>query len=183
MESLQGQLLVASPQLRDPSFYHSVVLLVQHDSDGAMGVILNHPLETTVKSIWQQAAGTTCEIDEPLREGGPCEGPLMVIHTDEELGEIEVVPGVYWSTDRQSIQQLVSERAGPIRFFVGYAGWTAGQLENEIEQGGWVSVEATVPLVFGKDDVLWTTLNRAIQRANTMPYIKPEALPDDPDMN
>ena len=74
MKSLQGHLLVASPKLVDPNFFHTVVLLVQHNQEGALGLVLNRPLQTTVQEMWQEVGESQCEVDQPLHQGGPCEG-------------------------------------------------------------------------------------------------------------
>src|SRR5205814_2997514 len=82
MKSLQGQLLIASPKLFDPNFFRSVVLLVQHTENGALGLILNHPLEMTIANAWEQVSEMPCEATGVLHQGGPCDGPLMVLHTE-----------------------------------------------------------------------------------------------------
>jgi len=81
MKSLQGHLLIASPTLLDPNFRKSVVLLVQHNEEGAMGLVLNRPTETKLCEAWTQVAETDCASDASLNLGGPCEGPLMALHT------------------------------------------------------------------------------------------------------
>ncbi|HEX4792994.1 MAG TPA: YqgE/AlgH family protein, partial [Humisphaera sp.] len=114
MNSLQGHLLIASPQLADPNFARSVVLIVQHNESGALGLILNRPLETNLQSVWEQVSDVPCFVDQPLHQGGPCEGPLMVLHGDESLSEMSLLPGVYWSTDKDSVEQLVSHNSTPL---------------------------------------------------------------------
>src|SRR5687768_5273835 len=92
MKSLQGQLLIASPKLFDPNFFRSVVLLVQHTDAGALGLVLNRPLEMTINDAWGQVSETPCDATGFLHQGGPCEGPLMVLHTDSALPELPVIP-------------------------------------------------------------------------------------------
>ena len=128
MDSLQGQLLIASPRLVDPNFVRSIVVMVQHNDDGALGLIVNRPLQTTIKEVCEKALDIPCEIEAALHQGGPCEGPLMVVHTNETQSDIEVFPGVYFTTDREKIEWLMNHNDGAIKFFVGYAGWAAGQL-------------------------------------------------------
>src|SRR5687767_11112387 len=97
MTSLQGQLLIASPKLVDPNFFHTVILLVQHNDEGALGLVLNRPLRTTVKEMWREVAeDEECEVEGPLHQGGPCEGALMVVHADAAEAEAQVTDGVYF---------------------------------------------------------------------------------------
>src|SRR5215469_11256802 len=100
MDSLQGHFLIASPQLQDPNFFRSVVLLVQHNDQGALGVILNRPLDMTIQEAWPQVSEEPCNAEGPLHEGGPCRGPLMVLHTDEPLSQLKVCDGIYFNTDK-----------------------------------------------------------------------------------
>jgi putative transcriptional regulator len=182
MEFLQGKLLIASPRLVDPNFAGTVVLMVQHDKEGALGLILNRPTETSIKSAWEQVGDSPCEADALLHIGGPVEGPLAVVHTQEELSEIEVMPGVYFSVEKQAIEQLVGGNEGPMKFFVGYAGWAAGQLENEMREGSWLTMQATSEQVF-EDEDHWAELLKRIIHAAPLPGVRPELIPDDPSVN
>jgi putative transcriptional regulator len=184
MESLQGQLLIASPKLVDPNFFHTVVLLVQHNDEGALGLVLNRPLRTTVKEMWREVAeGATCEVEGPLHQGGPCEGALMVVHADPAEAEAEVTQGVYFCMRRETIEELVERNKAPMKFFVGYAGWTAGQLEAEIAEGSWLATQASAKSIFDGDEHLWSDLIRAISRAGVAGLVDPKRIPDDPSVN
>lgn len=184
MKSLQGQLLVASPKLVDPNFFHTVVLLVQHSDESALGLVLNRPLQTSVKAMWREVAeGEDCDIDGVLHQGGPCEGPLMVLHTDGDYAEMDVGGGIYFCTSRERIERLVHDGSAQMKFFVAYAGWTAGQLEAEIDEGSWLAVPATQQTVFEGDEHLWSDLIRAISRAGVAGIVDPKRIPDDPSVN
>jgi len=183
MNSLQGQLLIASPKLHDPNFFKSVVLLVQHTDEGALGVILNRPLETTIQDAWSQVSELPCNAEGALHQGGPCPGPLIVVHTDPTASQYEVCGGVYFSTDKESIERLVSQCAGPLKFFVNYAGWGPGQLEGEIEAGGWLTTAAASDEVFRSDDELWPSVLRLAGRRTRLAGIDPKLIPEDPTMN
>ena len=186
MKSLQGQLLIASPKLFDPNFFRSVVLLVQHTDNGALGLVLNRPLEMTINDAWGQVSEMPCEVSGLLHQGGPCEGPLMVVHSEPELSQIEVTPGVHFSTEKDAIEQLVArDDAGRtrMRFFVGYAGWGPGQLEAEIEHASWLSAPAAAEQVFGPTETLWDALMKLIARSAATPYMDPKTIPDDPSVN
>jgi putative transcriptional regulator len=183
MTSLQGHLLVASPKLLDPNFYRTIVLMVQHDDDGAMGLVLNRPLETSVKTAWEQVSEVECDTEGSLYHGGPCNGPLMVMHTNPAFSDAQIMPGVFFATERSSLEQLVSLNHAPMKFFVGYAGWGPGQLEGEIEEGAWVSAKADADSVFDGDAEQWHVVMKAIARATPLPGVNPKTIPEDPSMN
>lgn len=183
MGSLQGQLLIASPQLEDPNFKKTVVLLVQHDENGALGLILNRPMDVTINDAWEQAEDAPCSADGPLFQGGPCDGPLMAVHGDQSLSEIAVLPGVHFSTGKEALEQLVSQEQEYLKFFVGYAGWRRGQLEAEIEEGGWLLLPASRDEVFELGENLWRQLVRRAGRATSLAWIDPKLIPDDPSVN
>lgn len=185
MKSLQGHLLVASPKLTDPNFFRSVVLLVQHGAEGALGLVINRPLEPTIDSVWNQVSDGPCLVDGHLHKGGPCDGPLMVLHRDEDHSQIEVMPGLHFTTEKDAVEQLVSDITGqPIKFFVGYAGWSAGQLEGELEEQAWTLCETSPDQVFtDQPDALYDALRKAIAHATTFPWVDPRFIPDDPSVN
>jgi putative transcriptional regulator len=183
--SLMGHLLIASPKLRDPNFFKAVVLLVQHDEQGSLGLVLNRPTDVSVRSAWKQLSQTPCEIDGSIHQGGPCEGVLMALHTDLEASEIEVLDGVHFSTTKDAIEHLVSHGGGggKVRLFVGYAGWAPGQLESELSAGGWLTIPATFERVFGTKDGAWDVLMRTLDRQSLQQYMDPKIVPDDPTVN
>jgi putative transcriptional regulator len=185
MKSLQGHLLVASPKLSDPNFFRSVVLIVQHNDDGALGLVLNRPLEPTIGTVWDQVSESPCFADGHLHKGGPCDGPLMVLHTADDHSQIEVVPGVHFTTEKDAVEQLVGDPAGPaLKFFLGYAGWAAGQLEGELAEHSWATTEATPEQIFLEDvEPQWDALRRVIARATAAAWVDPRFFPDDPSVN
>ena len=190
----RGQLLIASPRLQDPNFIRSVVLIVHHDQNGAMGVILNRPLELSVKEALSQILESPVELEQPLHVGGPCEGPLVVVHTRRELaGDAEdggVIPGVFFAAERQVIEQLLEDAAEDasapadgtqLKFFVNYSGWGLEQLESEIESGAWLTAPASPEQIFdGTTDKLWSKLFAAITYGE---WVDPKRIPDDPSVN
>ena len=86
--SLDGHFLVASRELLDPNFARSVVLIIRHSEEGAMGLVLNRPTKTSVSEAWKQVSEAPCPTTGLIHLGGPCRGPLMAIHGDPALGEI-----------------------------------------------------------------------------------------------
>ena len=148
MSERRGQLLIATSPLKDPNFHRTVVLIVRDDDNGTFGLVLNRPLEMTIANAWEQVSEMPCEATGLLHQGGPCDGPLMVLHTDASIPEMTVIPDVFFTTDRDSIQQLVTQNHSKMKFFVGYAGWSPGQLEQELSQNAWLTVEAKDAILF-----------------------------------
>jgi putative transcriptional regulator len=181
-KSLKGQLLLASSRLIDPNFARSVILMVQHDENGALGLILNRPLQTTVKEVCDEALELPCAVEANLFQGGPCEGPLMVVHRQESSGQIQVLDDVFFTTDRAQIESLLLNGEASLKFFVGYAGWSPGQLESEIETGSWVTTAGDADQIFNADGAQdqWT---RLMTRATLGAWIDPKRIPDDPNLN
>ena len=181
MESLQGHFLIASPRLVDPNFARTIVLMVQHNDEGALGLVINRPLDTSVEEICETVLETPCSTEGVIFQGGPCEGPLMVVHTHDNRSDIEVKPGVHFSTERESIEWLLRYNEAPIKYFVGYSGWAAGQLENEMETGSWLTVSAETDQIFTDDGTdLYAKL---LATATLGKWIDPARIPDDPSLN
>ena len=183
MKSLKGHFLVASPHLADPNFYRSVVLMIQHDEQGALGVVLNRPANNTIGELWELIAEAPCDNRQPVNVGGPVAGPLIAIHSNSSQGEMEVTGGVFFSSSKESITRVVSKPRGPFRLFVGYSGWAGGQLDGELEAGGWLTDPATREDVFWDQDELWNRVSRRIGLAILSPTIDPDVIPDDPSLN
>jgi len=187
MESLKGQLLLASRRLPDPNFFRTVVFIVQHGDDGALGLVLNRPLDLTVKQACTDTLEVTCKADSVLHQGGPCEGPLMALHTHRKAAELgqgdhaEIVRGIYFSTEKDELEWLLKQPKPKAKFFVGYSGWGPGQLERELETGSWLTAGADAKLVFqvGNPD-LWSKL---VTLKTLGEGIKPDMIPDDPSIN
>jgi putative transcriptional regulator len=183
MESLRAHLLVASPKLPDPNFYRSVVLMIQHTDEGALGVVLNRPTNVTVGEVWEQIGEAPCESVEPINLGGPVEGPLLALHQHKKYSEGEVLPGVYLATQKDNLRRIVAQTKRPYRLFSGYAGWGGGQLEGELKLGGWLTTPATLDDVFGAGDELWKNVADKIGRQILGPAAKTKHVPHDPTLN
>lgn len=156
MDSLEGTLLVASPRLPDPNFARSVVLIIQHGPPGAFGLILNQRSDTQLKDLWQRIEGEECPSEQFVAVGGPVDGPLLVLHGDPTHADGDVIEGVFVSSEKDNVKFIVDNDITPFRVFTGYSGWGAGQLETELEIGGWLQLPATSSIVF-EDNVadLW----------------------------
>jgi putative transcriptional regulator len=183
MESmLKGKVLVASPALLDPNFARALVLIVQHDENGAMGLVLNRPLSTSVAEAWTQVSSVPYPNEDPLFQGGPCEGPLMVLHQDAARSQIEIVEGAYLSSDADVVRDLVSEVVEPTKFFVGFSGWTSQQLEAELKEGAWLVAPIAAAQIFETPGELWEELIKQ-SRHTVVPAVDPRRIPPDPSVN
>jgi putative transcriptional regulator len=183
MKSLQGHLLVAAAELRDPNFFHSVVLIFRHDDDGAAGLILNRRTQATIQQVWRQVSESACHSRAPLCLGGPVDGPLMALHAQPPLAEIDVMPGVYVAASQENLEQLVIQDDETARFFVGYAGWGSGQLERELEESAWLTVPANADHVFGDQDRLWEQATKDIKSSALLSALKIKHVPKEPWLN
>ena len=183
MKSLQGKFLVASPHLSDPNFFRSVVLIAQHDKDGAFGVVLNRPLERTVQEVWEQRGEHPCHCNSFLYVGGPVDAPLLALHNSRAHGDDEVLCGVHLTTRPESLDVLVRNPPDQFRVFTGYSGWGTGQLDDELKVGGWLTTDATAEDVFGDSDSLWRRLTRRINLDIVAGRLDERFVPDDASWN
>ena len=180
MKSRRGQLLIASPRLRDPNFFKTVVLIVKDDDeDGTLGVILNRPLTVSVSDAIAEHVDAADGVEDPIHQGGPCEGPLVALHTNFAAEGEEVIDGIRFTMDREAIEWLLANNQGPIKYFAGYSGWGKGQLDAELEEGAWLLTPATHEHVFDKlGDWSRLTTWLAMGRQTDIGRI-----PDDPSVN
>lgn len=183
MRSLQGHLLVASPQLPDANFYRTVVLIIHHDKEGAFGIVLNRPLGSTVGEIWDTLDELPVDSPQPINSGGPVEGPLMAIHTSRACSENEIFPGVHFAAHKDHLNRIVQESKREYRMFSGYSGWAPGQLEGELKHGGWMVLPARQDLIFSDPDVMWRTASQEIGEEVTEGLLGSTNIPDDPACN
>jgi putative transcriptional regulator len=183
MNSLAGQFLVASPHLRDPNFTRTVVLMLQHEEQGALGVVINRPGDKSVDDVWRMIDSEPPGCDDPVYVGGPVPGPLIPIHDQRLLGEREILPDVFMSMQKDTIDILVTRSSARFRLFSGHSGWGGGQLENELSVGGWLTTPAKSDDVFGDYETTWKTVCGRIGLRIIAPNVPPERLPGDPEMN
>ena len=183
MKQLSGQLLVATPRLPDGNFFHTVVLLIEHNENGALGVVLNRLASRAVNDLWREVSDVQCNCRRPLNLGGPVSGPLMALHTDSTLAEMEIIPGVYFAAQKENLDRLVQRDDSPYRIFLGHAGWGGGQLEAELEQGAWLLTPATRGYIFHTEDNLWEAVAKQIGDSVLIESLKIKNMPSDPTVN
>ena len=183
MNSFKGHLLVASPHLLDPNFVRTVVLLIQHTDDGAFGVVLNRPTQSTVQEVWSQVGEGDCHDRRHVNLGGPVSGPLLALHTNKGLAEMEILPGVYFAAQRESLKKLVAKGDHSYRLFVGHSGWGGGQLERELKEGSWLTLPAQADVIFHDEDDLWKTVTQTIGQSILASALKIKHVPPDPSAN
>ncbi len=184
MTSLKGQLLVATPELLSPIFAQSVILMLEHSEEGAAGLILNRPTEASIAKVSEQVFEESIDWEKPISLGGPVPGPLIVIHTDESLADRTILPGVYSTVDSDVVRDLVRRKVEPSLTVANYSGWSAGQLESEIDDGSWVIVPARVSLVFSSDpESLWAAVMKDYHGRQLTDLLGIADLPDDPRLN
>jgi putative transcriptional regulator len=177
-ESLRGSLLIAAPQLLDPNFRRTVVLVADHGEEGAMGVILNRPSGMTVSDAAPDLEPLIGP-DAPIFAGGPVQptsGVVLaeVVEADEPVfADVVLIPGLGELAD-------VVDGAGSIRVFAGYAGWGPGQLDDELGREDWIVEPAQASDIFSEEpEALWGSV---LERKGGQ-YALLARMPDDPSLN
>jgi len=154
-ETLAGSLLLAHPAMRDPNFRRSVVLMSAHDAGGAMGVVLNRPLGKRLGELSGDfALGPLAGV--PLFTGGPVQTEQLVLAAwQSRLDGFRLHFGI----EPDKALQLLAEEGTHVRGFLGYSGWSPGQLENEMKLKTWIVAEVPEDLLaHSQDDSLWRTV-------------------------
>jgi putative transcriptional regulator len=166
---LTGQLLVAMSDMRDPRFRETVILMVRHSKDGAMGLVINRPagdqrLSRILQDLGDDGANASGSL--PIYIGGPVQPELgFILHTTDyrRVGIIDVTGDIAVTATKEIVRDIAAG-AGPKKFMLifGYAGWGPGQLEGEMARGSWYTAPLDLPLVFDLDrDRVW---ERAVER-------------------
>jgi len=179
-----GRLLVSTPWLADPSFRRTVVLVLDHHEDGAFGVVLNRPTGVDVDAVlpgWQACAA------EPsgLFEGGPVGldsaiGVAVLPPDGRETPGVDVVVGRFGIVDLDADPAQVAARVVGARIFAGHSGWGGGQLEQELDDGGWYVVDAQPDdLVTPRPEQLWRRVLR--RQGGNLAIVS--LYPEDPRLN
>ena len=171
-KSWQGQLLLDGGKLHGSAFHRAVVLICQHDAEGAFGLILNHPAGSKVGDAVVANLPQALK-DQPLFLGGPVQpGILSFLHSDSFVPHANVIPNVNLGHSIESLMDLSESYSTTqmLRLFAGYAGWSAGQLEHEMARHDWLVHPATVDLIFKSEPTqLWREILR--QKDHTLRWL------------
>ena len=153
LTSYAASLLVAAPDMVDPYFGRTAVLIVEHNADGAFGLIVNKPLDITLEKV-AYALDLVWTGPQPAPAaflGGPVMPEsvwLLADRVTKRTEAHEVAPGLVLTPDPMAIRDALRKPRSSTRIFLGYAGWGAGQLDHEMAQGGWLPVTARKELIF-----------------------------------
>lgn len=155
------------PQLGDPNFYRSVILMIEHGETGSMGLVINRGAPLTLGELarGQNMGIASARTAQPVFVGGPVEPQRgFVLHDDSEMPEKHpVLPGLFLSVTLDALGPLLENPSPRLRFCLGYAGWGPKQLESEIAAGSWLFAEATAEAVLGLEPAkLWETTLRGM---------------------
>ncbi|MFM9908157.1 MAG: YqgE/AlgH family protein [Chitinophagaceae bacterium] len=158
IEPTAGILLIAEPFLKDPNFMRTVVLLCDHQTEGSFGFVLNRHYKHTLNELMNNLD----ELPLPVFYGGPVQmDTIHFLHQypDKIPGSQEVQKGIFWGGDFEIAISLLQKGGidkNKIRFFIGYSGWSDGQLTNELKEKSWLTVEANRKIVFHKEaEEIW----------------------------
>jgi putative transcriptional regulator len=162
-----GTLLIASPELQDPNFAHTVVLVIRSDANGTIGVILNRPTSLAPAKIFPELATSVGSYTGNLYRGGPvASSQLLFLVRGLAAATVqgpEVVEKVFLAGDPDALPDIVRLADGTkdLRMYAGHAEWMPGQLDREIAAGGWQTKPATAELVFhANPTALWDELTK-----------------------
>lgn len=179
---LKGQLLLDSGQLSGSFFQRTVVLICQHDAEGAFGLVLNRSSGNKLGEM------IVADVPDPLKEqplylGGPVQlSALSFLHSDNFLPDASVMPNLDLGHSLDTLVELGESFSSTqkMKLFAGYAGWSPGQLEDEMKRQAWITHPATIDLVFETDpETLW----QMIMRQKGLKYRLIAEMPEDVSLN
>ena len=177
----RGTMLIAEPFMQDKYFKRAVVLLAEHNEEGTVGFILNRPLEVKLCDVMSGMGNSAM----PLFLGGPVQKDnLFFVHTLGDLIEdsLPVTEGIWWSGNFEMVKEMVKRnemKEEQIRFFVGYSGWSPGQLEEELKTNSWIVTAAKAKHILLPHDKVWGTILKSMGKN----YAEIANYPEDPSLN
>ncbi|MEW6581585.1 MAG: YqgE/AlgH family protein [Actinomycetota bacterium] len=180
--SLRGRLIVASPALTDPNFTRTVVLMLEHSAEGALGVVLNRPTDLLAREALPEDIARALPDDALIHSGGPVQPEAVILLADFTVPEDSagIAFGSVGIVDPAADPDGLPQRVRAIRAFGGYAGWAAGQLEDEFDQEAWIEADGAVDDVFtAAPDGLWA---RVLERKGGA-FRLVARMPEDPSLN
>ncbi len=175
-ERIAPGFIAAMPQLADPNFHRTVVLMLRHDDEGAFGLVVNRPGSVALADLLEeQDIPYEGSLDQKIMIGGPVEVDqhLLVLHGElpqpptDDPDEVPIAEGIFLVTQRTGLERLTASIHNRYRCYVGYAGWAPGQLENELAEGAWVPLAVDAALLF--DVPAGAVWERALRRAGIDP--------------
>jgi putative transcriptional regulator len=181
MDSLRGQLLIASPSLGDPNFHRTVILVTEHTPDGAMGLVLNRPADTPVEEVAPELS-LLVDGQEPVYVGGPVgeEAVIVLAEFEDPTEAAAPVMGGLGFVPADADEADLGTRLRRARVFAGYAGWGPGQLDGEVDEEAWILEPADMSDAFAADvETLWS----AVLRRKGDEYALLATMPPDPSVN
>lgn len=180
----KGIFLVATPNLRDPNFSQTVILLCEHGEEGALGVVVNRPTKMNITEVLPQVPILEGQ-SHMVFSGGPVQrNHLLILYRTAEGPEDthHVFDGVYLGGNMTILDDILQDPLSPANFraYMGYSGWSPGQLENEMESGSWLTLPAKSAIMFDQDHSrMWGEILRSLGSQ----YAMYSDMPVDPQMN
>ena len=178
----KGNLLVSEPNMKDPNFKRSVILITEHNEKESIGFIINQPTKISINDLIDELPHHTA----PVYIGGPVQkDTLHFIHSLGSIidGAIHISENLYWGGNFQTLIRLVKNdeiKLTEIRFFIGYSGWRLGQLESEIKEHSWIVTSANNKLILSENnEKLWKDFIGGMDKKYAV-WIN---MPDDPSLN
>jgi putative transcriptional regulator len=178
-----GSLLVDSRRLTNTPFDRAVILIMQDDENGTLGMTLNRLAGERLVSAMEASIGITNAPRSSLVHGGPLASPILALHRSRDHAEFEIPGGLYLSSQKNNLRQLARQVAEPYRIVCGLAGWQAKQLRQELYHGFWYNVQVDADLIFSETQDLWPTCIRYYGGRIVSDITGIENLPSDPSVN
>lgn len=178
----KGKILISEPFLNDPNFKRSIILLSEHGEEGSVGFILNKPTKLRINQVLDDFP----DFDAPVYLGGPVQiNTLQFIHRLGNMieGSTEICDGLYWGGNFDYLKLLIeANQVTPddFRFFIGYSGWTEGQLDDELKINSWIVTSTSVENIFSEEpDKMWREILKGMGRK----YSILASFPENPSVN
>ena len=165
IEPHKGHILISDPFLPDPNFSRTVVLLTEHNKTGTFGLVLNQPTDLTLGKV----LGRNDFPEIPIYQGGPVQlDTLHFIHTfgGALTGSIKIMEGLWWGGDFESLAEILTSKdykEEQFKFFIGYSGWSEGQLDDELIQESWLISDIGPKEALSREDDTKMLWNRAMK--------------------
>lgn len=160
-DSTRGKLLISNSSVIQDYFHKTIILMVDHDKDGAFGLVLNKSTKQTLESLIKNLPDTSYA-GRKVFNGGPVDNMFVtIVHNKKSSKDpgAEIIPGVYMARSYETLVEVLQSKDVSFRIFQGYAGWSAGQLESEFEKLSWVVSDINEENIFKDDETeeLWRT--------------------------